>query len=128
MSAYPLREFGLVRIAGSHGKHCQGRISLCCAKPIPVKSKKQAHSQESSALVPVNKSVVLRQTQAIGSRKTGNIWLAIQRQIQGTRKRRLQQTFVTQTTCTTVFRQAFIMQQQQHLAVDPFPVAHLASW
>ena len=96
-------------------------------KAVAVKPKKQAHSEESGAFIPVYKSMVLGQTKAIRSRETGSVWFAIKRQIQRAGKGRFKQTFISQATRTAVFRQAFVVQQQQDLAVNPFPVAHLAS-
>ena len=127
MGTYPLRKSGLVQLAGRYRQHGQCRIRLCRFEAVTIKAKKQAHSEKRSAFISVNEGVVFGQTQAIRSCETGSVWFAIKRQIQRARKGRIKQTFITQAAGTAMFRQTFIVQQQQDLAVNPFPVAHLAS-
>jgi len=73
MLADPRGERRLVHVPGGDGEHGQCRIGLRGDEPISVESKEQADAEEGSALVAVDKRVILREADAIRGGQIGKI-------------------------------------------------------
>jgi hypothetical protein len=95
-----------------------------------IQVQKQAHSQESCALIAIHKRMVLGQTNPIARGQRGRVRetadIRISHNVLRPHQGQLQQAFVTHTFTPAVRGEALPMEQNQRLLANPAPT-HFAN-
>ncbi len=127
MGSNPVRKSLLAKLSGSQGHDGVHSVDWIGIQSKTVQRQKETNRQKPSPLVAVIERMVTDESKPVCSGQTGKICVTlICGEVPRTGQGRLQRRFVSQAPKTTVFCEAFGVQQNKSAHIDPAGLLHLA--